>query len=101
LQNAAIIQARDQEERARITAGSESPAVENPHPSTSQDTRTGEQGSTLCSSDGLEKPPVSPHTHDVERASQPPHSPGLPPIGKDRDWKPETWTPQTIRRRGG
>jgi hypothetical protein len=101
MQNAAIIEAKDQEERARISAASESEVVKNLRPSTSQGILTGEQGSTPCSSDVLERPPLSSHTHDVKRASQPSHSPGLPPIGKDRDWKPETWTPQAIRRRGG
>ncbi|KAN0116207.1 hypothetical protein V8E52_006264 [Russula decolorans] len=95
LKNAAIIQAKDQEERA-LLAG-----VEDPHPSTLQATRTGEKDSTLSPSDVLEAPPPASHTHDVKRASQPPHSPGLPPIGKDRDWQPESWTPQATRRRGG
>jgi hypothetical protein len=94
------MQAKDQEERALISSASETAAVEDPRLSTSQDTRTGEQGSTP-SSDVLERPPLSSHAHDVERASQPSHSPGLPPMGKGRDWQPEAWTPQTIRRRGG
>jgi NADH dehydrogenase [ubiquinone] 1 alpha subcomplex assembly factor 2 len=101
LQNAAIIQAKDQEERARISAGSQPTVVENPHPPISQGIRTEEQGSTLSSSDVLETPPLSSHTHDVKRAPRPSHSPGLPPTGKDRDWQPEAWTPQTIRRGGG
>jgi NADH dehydrogenase [ubiquinone] 1 alpha subcomplex assembly factor 2 len=101
LQNAAIMQAKDQEERALFSAASEPAVVENPRLSTSQGIRTGEQDSTPCSSDVLERPPPSSHTHDVKRASQPSHSPGLPHIGKDRDWQPEAWTPQTIRRRGG
>lgn len=101
LQNAAIIQAKDQEERARVSAASVLAGVENPHPSTSQGIRTGEKDSTLSPSDILEAPPHASQTHDINRASQPPHSPGLPPIGKDRDWQPESWTPQTNRRRGG
>lgn len=101
LQNAAVIQAKDQEERARISAGSESTVDQNPHPPNLQSIRIEEQGSTLSSSDVLETPPLSSHTHDVKRASRPSQSTGLPPIGKDRDWQPETWTPQAIRRRGG
>ena len=101
LHNAAIIEARDQEERARISTPSESSAVEIPHPSTPQRDGTEEQGSPLRSSDVLKEPPPSPHGHTVEGPSQPLHSPGLPFIGKDRDWQPETWTPQAIRKRGG
>ena len=101
LQNAAIIQAKDQEERARVSAAFVPAGVEDPHPPTSQGIRTREQDSTLSPSDVLEAPPPASHTHDVKQASQPPHSPGLPPIGKDKDWQPESWTPQATRRRGG
>jgi len=100
LQNAAIIQAKDQEERARISAASVSVGVKDPYPSASQGC-TGGQDLTLSPSEVLESPSPSSHTHDVKQASQPHHSPGLPPIGKDRDWQPESWTPQTTRRRGG
>ncbi|KAI0277913.1 hypothetical protein BGY98DRAFT_917573 [Russula aff. rugulosa BPL654] len=101
LQNAAIIQAKDQEERARVSAAFVPAGVEDPHPPTSQGIRTREQDSTLSPSDILEAPPPASHTHDVKQASQPPLSPGLPPIGKDKDWQPESWTPQATRRRGG
>ena len=101
LQNAAIIQAKDQEERARISVAPTPTVVENPHLSTSQGIRVGERDSTLPSSDVLERPPLSSHTQDVKGASQPSRSPKLPLIGKDKDWQPEAWTPQTTRRGGG
>ena len=101
LQNAAIIQAKDQEERARLSAVPVPAGVEDPHLLTSQGIPTGQQGSTLSPPDILETPPPPSHTHDVKEASQPPHSPGLPPIGKDRDWQPESWMPRATRRRGG
>lgn len=61
------------------------PLFEDPHPSTSQGIRTGEQDLTLSPSDLLETPSPASHTHDVKRAFQSPHGPGLPHIGKDRD----------------
>ncbi|KAH9979765.1 hypothetical protein BJV74DRAFT_779922, partial [Russula compacta] len=101
LHNASILQARDQEERARISTASAYPVVESPSSSTPQGICTGQQGSSLCSSDGLEGPPPSSQIHDPKKASPPSHTSELPPIGKDRDWQPETWTPQTTRGRGG
>jgi len=101
LHNAAIIQARDQEERARISAAS-APAVaidQNTSPSTPQEIRSRKQDPDLCSSDGLEAPPPSSELHDVKHTSRPSHSSELPPILKDREWQPEAWTPQAARRR--
>jgi NADH dehydrogenase [ubiquinone] 1 alpha subcomplex assembly factor 2 len=101
LHNAAIIQARDQEERARISAAS-APAVtvdQNPSPSTPQEIRSRKQDPDLCSSDGLEAPPPSSELHDVKHTSGPTHRSELPPILKDRYWQPEAWTPQASTRR--
>jgi|SRR5712671_1464900 len=100
LQNAAVIQARDQEghERARIIAAAAPAIAESPSLSTPQGIRTGDQGF----SDVLERPQPSSQIHEErKRASRPSRSPELPPIGKDRDWEPEAWTPQATRRRGG
>lgn len=103
LHNAAIIQARDQEERARISASAAlAPTVtvgQDPSPSTPQEIRTRKQDSNLCSSDGLEGPPPSSELHDVKHTSQPSHSSELPPIVKDKDWQPEAWTPRATQRR--
>jgi len=98
LHNAAVIQARDQEERARIAAASAPEGNEYSSRSTSQDVRTGKQDPSRYISGGLERPSSE---NDPRHASQPSHGPQLPPIGKDRDWQPEAWTPQTTRRRGG
>jgi len=103
LQNAAIIHARDQDELARISAASAPAVNEDPYPSTLRDIRTAKQDPSLCSSEDLERPPPSSKIYDLKHhdASRPSHSPELPPIGKDRDWQPEAWTPQTTRRQGG
>jgi NADH dehydrogenase [ubiquinone] 1 alpha subcomplex assembly factor 2 len=99
LHNAAVIQARDQEEHARIAASA--PAKDDkPSPSIPQDVHTRKQDPSLCSSDGLERPPPSSEIHDAKQALRPSHglSSELPLVGKDRDWQPEAWTPQTTRR---
>lgn len=99
--NAAIIHARDQEERARISATS-APALTidpNTPPPTPQEIRSRKHDPDLYSSDGLEAPPPSSELHDVKHTSQPPLSSELPPFLKDRDWQPEAWTPQATRRR--
>ena len=101
LHNAAIMQARDREERAHISAAS-APAVtvdQSPSPSNPQEIHTRKQDPNLCSSDGLERPPPSSELHDVKHTLGPSHSSELPPIVKDRDWQPEAWTPQATRRR--
>ncbi|KAH9962943.1 hypothetical protein BC827DRAFT_1266743 [Russula dissimulans] len=98
LQNAAVIQARDQEERARIIAATAPVMAEDSSLSTPQGIRAGDEGS----SDVLEDPqPSSQIYEEPKRASGPSRGPELPPIAKDRDWQPEAWTPQTTRRRGG
>ncbi|KAH9074273.1 hypothetical protein EDB83DRAFT_2355916 [Lactarius deliciosus] len=83
LHNAAVLQARDQEERARISAASAPLATENsplPTPENVPMVQRDESSQSLRASTDSELPP---------------------PVGKDRDWQPEAWTPQTTRRRRG
>jgi NADH dehydrogenase [ubiquinone] 1 alpha subcomplex assembly factor 2 len=95
LHNAAILQARDQEERARVSAVSAPSVAESPPLSTAETIPTGENMKRV---ETPEPPPHSSHPIDKPRPS--PNS-ELPPVGKGRDWQPEAWTPQTTRRRGG
>ena len=101
LHNAAIIQARDQEERARLSAASAPAVMVDQYPSSSapQEIRSRKLDPNLCPSDALEGPLASSELHDVKHTSRPSHSSELPPIVKDRDWQPEAWTPQATRRR--
>lgn len=49
-----------------------------------------------------EPPPHSLHPIDkLRQASRPSPDWELPPLGKERGWQPEVWTPQTTRKRGG
>ncbi|KAH9962939.1 hypothetical protein BC827DRAFT_1340799, partial [Russula dissimulans] len=84
LQNAAVIQARDQEERARIIAATAPVTAEGSSLSTPQGIRAGDQGS-----DVLEEPQPSQIHEEPKQALGPSRSLELPPIGKDRDWQPE------------
>ena len=102
LHNAAVLQARDQEERARIAAAPVSPVSENPPLTTAQDLQIGQRdGDTLP----LEAPELPPHpSRPIDKLRQPSRSSPdseLPLVGNGRDWQPEAWTPQTTRRRGG
>ena len=102
LHNAAILQARDQEERARIAAAPVSPVSENPPLTTAQDLQIGQRdGDTLP----LEAPELPPHpSRPIDKPRQPSRSSPdseLPLVGNGRDWQPEAWTPQATRRRGG
>ncbi|KAH9973805.1 hypothetical protein BGW80DRAFT_1306502 [Lactifluus volemus] len=101
LHNAAVIQARDQEERARISAP-ESAVVENLSSRTQQGILMGgETDSRTCFAGNPEKsPPSPPQIHESKQPPQLSHDLELPHIGTDKDWQPETWTPQTARRRG-
>jgi NADH dehydrogenase [ubiquinone] 1 alpha subcomplex assembly factor 2 len=99
LHNAAILQARDQEERARITAGLASSASENPPSPTTEDVPMGQRDEAMLSVGGPELPP-----HPIDeprRPSRPFPDSELPSVRKGRDWQPEAWTPQATRRRGG
>ena len=102
LHNAAVLQARDQEERARIAAAPVSPVSENPPLTTAQDLQIGQRdGDTLP----LEAPELPPHpSRPIDKSRQPSRSSPdseLPLVGNGRDWQPEAWTPQATRRRGG
>ncbi|KAI9509042.1 hypothetical protein F5148DRAFT_1283375 [Russula earlei] len=101
LYNASIIEARDREERARISAAAATPITEVPATSTPQGIRTRRQASSPDSFDVLERPQPSSETHELKRPSLPSHGSALPAAGKDRDWQPAAWTPRTMRRRGG
>ncbi|KAI9438685.1 hypothetical protein H4582DRAFT_190507 [Lactarius indigo] len=90
LHNAAVLQARDQEERAHISAASVPSVTETPSP-TPENIPMGKRDENSQSIGASEPPPHS---------SRPSPDSELPPVRKDRDWQPEAWTPQTTRRRG-
>ena len=92
LHNAAVLQARDQEERARIAAAAASPVSEIPPLTTTQDLPIGQRNEDTLP---LESPELPPHP------SRPSPDSELPLVGNGRDWRPEAWTPQATRRRGG
>ena len=102
LHNAAVLQARDQEERARVSAGSAPSAPENPRLPTTEDIPIGQRDEDMLLAGALEQAPHS--SRPMDKAGQPsrpsPES-ELPPVGKGREWQPEAWTPQATRRRGG
>lgn len=102
LHNAAVLQARDQEERARIAAAPAPPVSEIPPLTTTQDPPMGQKDEGTLP---LEAPELPPHpSRRIDKPRQPSHpSPDseLPPVGNGRDWQPEAWTPQITRRRGG
>ena len=102
LYNAAVLQARDQEERARISAGSAPSVSENTPLPTTEDIPMGQRDDDTLPVGALEQPSHS--SRPIDKPRQPSrHSPEseLPAVGKGRDWQPETWTPQATRRRGG
>jgi hypothetical protein len=101
LYNAAILQARDQDELARISISSVPSAKENTASSIPQGIQKGKQDPNPRTSDAPERPPPSPEMGNLKHALGSSDSSELPPIGKDRDWQPEAWTPQTARKRGG
>ncbi|KAH9164849.1 hypothetical protein EDB89DRAFT_2116204 [Lactarius sanguifluus] len=103
LYNAAVLQARDQDERARISAASAPSVTEDPPFLTPENIPMMQRDETSQSVGAPEPPPHSSHPIDRPRqAPRPSPDPELPPpVGKDRDWQPEAWTPQTTRRRGG
>lgn len=96
LHNAAILQARDQEERAHVSAVSAPSVTENPPPPTTENFPTGQRDDNMHSVGAPEQTAYS--SQGPRQTSRPSE---LPPMGKDRDWQPEAWTPQTARRRGG
>ncbi|KAH8987918.1 hypothetical protein EDB92DRAFT_1875029 [Lactarius akahatsu] len=103
LHNAAVLQARDQDERARISAASAPLVTEDP-PFPAPENISMVKRDEISQSVGAPEPP--PHlSYPIDRPRQAPRpspDPELPPpVGKDRDWQPEAWTPQTTRRRGG
>ncbi len=103
LHNAAVLQARDQEERARISAASVPSVTESPHLPITENIPMGQMDENTPSVGAPEPPSHSSHPIGRPRQASRP-SPGSelpPPVGKDRDWQPEAWTPQTTRRRGG
>lgn len=102
LHNAAVLQARDQEERARHSAVSAPLVSENPPSPTTENIPMGQRDENTQSV-GTPEPQLH-SSQPIDRSRQASRlSPNseLPPIGKDRNWQPETWTPQSARRRGG
>jgi NADH dehydrogenase [ubiquinone] 1 alpha subcomplex assembly factor 2 len=102
LHNAAVLQARDQEERARISAAPAPPVSEIPALATTEDLHIGKRDEDILP---LEPPELPPHpSRPIDNSRQSSRSSPdseLPPVGKGRDWQPEAWTPQATRRRGG
>jgi len=82
LHNAAVLQARDQEERARISAALAPPVTEN-HPSPTTETIPMGQGDG--NSQSVRAPELPPHcSHPIDgprQASRPSPDSELPPIG--------------------
>jgi NADH dehydrogenase [ubiquinone] 1 alpha subcomplex assembly factor 2 len=102
LHNAAVLQARDQEERARISAAPTPPVSEIPPLATTEDLPIGQSDEDMLPLGTPELPPHSSRPIDKPRQpSRPSPDSELPPVGKGRDWQPEAWTPQATRRRGG
>ncbi|KAI9458571.1 hypothetical protein BJY52DRAFT_1212084 [Lactarius psammicola] len=100
LHNVAVLQARDRDERARISAVQAPSVTESPPLPTTENLPMGQRHENTQSVEAPEPPPYSSHSKP-KQASHPSPVSELPPIGKDRDWQPEAWTPQTTRRRGG
>ncbi|KAH9172698.1 hypothetical protein EDB89DRAFT_2069372 [Lactarius sanguifluus] len=96
LYNAAVLQARDQDERARISAAS-APSVAEDSPFPTPENIPTVQRDENSQSVGAPEPPTH-SSRPIDRPRQTPRpspDPELPPVGKDRDWQPEAWTPQT------
>ncbi len=101
LHNVAVLEARDQEERARISAASAPSVTENP-PQSIEHIQMGKVDEGKQPVEAPEPPPHSSRPTDIPRHfSRPSPNSELPPIEKDRDWQPQAWMPQGIRRRGG
>ncbi|KAF8258668.1 hypothetical protein EI94DRAFT_1753950 [Lactarius quietus] len=101
LHNAAVLQARDQEERARISADSPSVSENSPFV-TPEDLQMGKGDEDTPP---VEAPERQPHSSrpiiEPRQPSRPSPDSELPPVGKSREWQPEAWMPQAARRRGG
>jgi hypothetical protein len=97
-----MLQSRDQEERARISAASQSVVVENPSSTTPQDTPAGEMDSRVNSADNPEGSlPFPPQLRKPKQPLRLSDDMELPRIGTEKDWQPEAWIPQSARRSRG
>ncbi|KAI0044949.1 hypothetical protein FA95DRAFT_1561663 [Auriscalpium vulgare] len=97
LHNAAILQARDLEERRSIAAAAvqdAQAALPSPEPAAPQGPTSG----ALDSSPAPLEPAVPPEAPTAPASTLHPRAPGG---AKDRDWQPEAWTPRSSPQRRG
>ncbi|KAI0261588.1 hypothetical protein BC834DRAFT_459221 [Gloeopeniophorella convolvens] len=102
LHNAAVIAARDQEERGRISAAHAHVEIPEPTFTSPQITSAVENGGFVehTAHEVAPAPMASQNADNPSPGVLPSHSAELPSFGRDKDWQPETWSPQAARRRG-